>query len=276
MGIYDKEVSEKLGKEAVEEILKDAQSGHISPQQMDDVAKALEPPEILGNHKRRGNSGADEMREILSDWCQLSDSFHDMSGKDALCLLIRVFKEAPVSLKPLAYRLEKLLTKGKEYLEPQNLKFFLCAPAFNGFELLCEDTFYPGTPTSPSPSEGNDSDRYKQRSTPRDNHVMRYHSLERHRDESKPYKKDWISASRTSEQSDPPNLSSPYNSQRSYQNHSDTFIPGPFHQRQDSYQSLEPESPEVNQGGRSHVQHPDSTTLHAPLMQSPGSLSLAP
>ena len=128
MGIYDKEVSEKLGKEAVEEILKDAQSGHISPQQMDDVAKALEPPEILGNHKRRGNSGADEMREILSDWCQLSDSFHDMSGKDALCLLIRVFKEAPVSLKPLAYRLEKLLTKSKEYLELQNFNFFFAPP----------------------------------------------------------------------------------------------------------------------------------------------------
>ena len=108
--MYDRQVSEKLGEDAVKEILKDTERGLITPQQMKDIAKRLGPPDkILGNHKRRGKVGADEMREILSDWCLLSDSFYDLSSEGALRLLIRIFKEDPVSLKPLARRLEKLL-----------------------------------------------------------------------------------------------------------------------------------------------------------------------
>ena len=56
--------------------------------------------------------GRDEMREILSDWCQLSDNFHEMSSEEALRLLIKIFKEKPVSLKPLASRLEKSFLSG--------------------------------------------------------------------------------------------------------------------------------------------------------------------
>ena len=112
MGMYDREVSEKLGEDAVKEILKDAEGGLITKQHMEDIAKGLEPPKILGNHKRRGKDGANEMRDILSDWCEHSESFHDMTGEDALRLLIRIFKENTVSLKPLARRLEGLLVKG--------------------------------------------------------------------------------------------------------------------------------------------------------------------
>ena len=111
--MYDKQVSEKLGEGAVKEILNDAAGGLITPQQMEDIAKGLGPPDnILGNHKHRVKVGADEMREILSDWCEYSDSFHDLSGEGALRLLIRIFKEDHISLKPLARRLEKLLGKG--------------------------------------------------------------------------------------------------------------------------------------------------------------------
>ena len=50
MGMYDKEVSEKLGEDAVKEILDDARSGFISRQQMEDVAKP-----VLGRSLSRGH-----------------------------------------------------------------------------------------------------------------------------------------------------------------------------------------------------------------------------
>ena len=126
MGMYEKEVSEKLGEDAVNEILKAARSGHISPQQMEDVAKLLEPPVVLGNHKRRGKVGEYEMRDILSDWCQHSDSFHDLSREGALRLLIGIFKEDPVSLKPLAHRLEELLVRGQFHTHTPGQRLKLC------------------------------------------------------------------------------------------------------------------------------------------------------
>ena len=80
MGTYDDDVEEKLGNNAFNLILSYAESGKINNQQVADIAKELEPSVILGNHKRRGNkTGRNEMREILSDWCQFSDSFGAMS-----------------------------------------------------------------------------------------------------------------------------------------------------------------------------------------------------
>ena len=112
MGMYDRQVSERLGEDAVKEILKDVEGGLITSQQMKDIARGLGPPDtILGNHKRRGKDGRDEMREILSDWCQLSDSFHNMTEEDALRLLIRIFKEDPVSLKPRVFHKNTFSTK---------------------------------------------------------------------------------------------------------------------------------------------------------------------
>ena len=72
---------------------------------MEDIAKGLGPPaKVLGNHIQKEKAGGDEMQDLLSDWCQHSDSFHEMSSEGALCLLIRIFKENTVSLKPLARR----------------------------------------------------------------------------------------------------------------------------------------------------------------------------
>ena len=126
MGMYDRQVSEKLGEVAVQEILKGAEGGLITKQHMEDIAKGLEPAKILGNHKQRGNVGADEMREILSDWCLLSDSFYDLSSEGALRLLIRIFKEDPVSLKPLAHRLEELLVRGQFHTHTPGQRLKLC------------------------------------------------------------------------------------------------------------------------------------------------------
>lgn len=116
MGIYDDNVEDKLGKGAVNLILSDAESGKITDQQMADIAKGLGPPAIFGNHQRREmkekKTGRDEMREILSDWCQHSDSFGAMSGNDALSHLISIFNGKAVSLKPLASSLEQLLHRG--------------------------------------------------------------------------------------------------------------------------------------------------------------------
>ena len=46
--------------------------------------------------------------DILSDWYELSNSFHDMSSEGALCLLIRIFKKNTASLKPLRPQIRKL------------------------------------------------------------------------------------------------------------------------------------------------------------------------
>ena len=114
MGTYDDDVEEKLGNNAFNLILSYAESGKINNQQVADIAKELEPSVILGNHKRRGNkTGRNEMREILSDWCQFSDSFGAMSGNEALMRhLISIFNGKTVSLKPLASSFEKLLHRG--------------------------------------------------------------------------------------------------------------------------------------------------------------------
>ena len=46
MGRYDKEVSEKLGKDALQEIFKDAERDLINKQQMEDIEKGLGPPAL--------------------------------------------------------------------------------------------------------------------------------------------------------------------------------------------------------------------------------------
>ena len=53
MGKYDRQVSEKLWEDAVKEILNDAEGGLITKQNMEDIAKCLEPTKILENHIRK-------------------------------------------------------------------------------------------------------------------------------------------------------------------------------------------------------------------------------
>ena len=120
MQAYDRNVKEKLGTDAYRLILHEVDSGVICDQKMRDIAKGLYPAEvkIVGNHQRRISGGAKcdahEMRSILSDWWLLGDLL-EISKEEALQRLVMVFREDPVTLKPLATELAKLLPKGDDH-----------------------------------------------------------------------------------------------------------------------------------------------------------------
>ena len=120
MQAYDRNVKEKLGTDAYRLILREVDSGVICDQKMRDIAKGLYPAEvkIVGNHQRRilggCKSDAHEMRSILSDWWLFGD-LHEISKEQALQRLVMVFREEPVTLKPLATGLAKLLPKGNDH-----------------------------------------------------------------------------------------------------------------------------------------------------------------
>ena len=119
MQAYDRDVKEKLGTDAYSLILREVDSGVICHQKMRDIAKGVHPEvKIVGNHLRRisdgGKSDSYEMRSILSDWWLFGD-LHEISKEEALQRLVMVFREEPVTLKPLATALAKLLPKGNDH-----------------------------------------------------------------------------------------------------------------------------------------------------------------
>ena len=119
MQAYDRNVKEKLGTDAYRLILHEVDSGVICDQKMRDIAKGLHPAvKIVGNHHRRilggGKCDAHEMRSILSNWWLFGD-LHEIAKEEALQRLVMVFREDPVTLKPLATELAKLLPKGDDH-----------------------------------------------------------------------------------------------------------------------------------------------------------------
>ena len=110
-------------------ILCDVDSGVICDQKMRDIAKGLHPAvKIVGNHQRRILGGckcdAHEMRSILSDWWLFGD-LHEIAKEEALQRLVMVFREDPVTLKPLATELAKLLPKGNDHGKVENIFFII-------------------------------------------------------------------------------------------------------------------------------------------------------
>ena len=119
MQAYDREVKDKLGTDAYRLILREVDSGVICNQKMRDIARGLHSEvKIVGNHQRRirdgGKSDAHEMRNILSDWWQYGDLL-EISREEALQKLVMVLREEPVTLKPLATALAKLLPNGNNH-----------------------------------------------------------------------------------------------------------------------------------------------------------------
>ena len=139
MQAYDREVKDKLGT-AYRLILREVDSGVICNQKMIDIARGLHSEvKIVGNHQRRilagGESDAHEMRNILSDWWLLGD-LHEISKEEALQKLVMVLREEPVTLKPLATALAKLLPNGNNYGKLVNNHYiFLSDLVYLGFDI---------------------------------------------------------------------------------------------------------------------------------------------
>ena len=111
MGLYDREVKEKLGEEVVKMILDAVESAEITKQKMEDIAQGL-GPKVSGGHSRRNESDSPEMRKILSDW--YLDELYDMSGDEGVHKLVALLEGEDICLKPLALRLRSYLDKKNE------------------------------------------------------------------------------------------------------------------------------------------------------------------
>ena len=114
MGIYDKEVKERLGDESWSVILESVNRGAIDAQKMKDIAQQMSP-KVGGNHKRRMQAGMNdqsEMREVLSGWWE--EEMHDMDRNAVFDKLVTIFGSDTVSLSALAERLKKVKSDFEE------------------------------------------------------------------------------------------------------------------------------------------------------------------
>ena len=116
MGLNDEKVKEIIGEEVWDILHQSVTSGELEPLKMREVARKLHPT-VGGAHLRRtgptGKRESDwhEMREILNDWYQ--QELFEYAGEWALGRLVDIFNSEAVMLRPLAYRMEKLMNKGK-------------------------------------------------------------------------------------------------------------------------------------------------------------------
>ena len=110
MGIYDRDVKQRLGKDAFNYILDCVKRGTISAQHMKDISSQLHS-HVLGNHLRRVESGKAcdeaEFRSILSDW--FKEELYDLEQKAALTRLTSIFRSSLVNLPVEGKKLEKFL-----------------------------------------------------------------------------------------------------------------------------------------------------------------------
>ena len=102
MGLYDKEVKERLGDETYNAILEYVIKGQISNQKLTDFAQQL-GQSISGNQSRWGKCDEAAMREVLSDWW--NESLFELEQHKALDMLEKIFDTRPVFLRPLAKQL---------------------------------------------------------------------------------------------------------------------------------------------------------------------------
>ena len=112
MGIYDEEVTKKVGKDELDLILEAVIACQIDNTKMQDIAQKLDV-KVGGSHRRRGGSDEDEMRNIFSDWYQNVIYKHEWERVTILTEIIKILKDPSVSLNPLAGKLEQCLVVTK-------------------------------------------------------------------------------------------------------------------------------------------------------------------
>ena len=119
MGVYERQVKERLGSKKFERILIAVRLGHIGRDEMDTVATELGGT-ILGNHKRRledrGAPDQHEMKRILCDFYK--EEGHAMTGEEMCQRLSEAFKAAGV-LDPIVCQDNKETTNKQEKKEVQ-------------------------------------------------------------------------------------------------------------------------------------------------------------
>ena len=114
--VYDRDASQRMGKEAYEYILEKVSRGVITAQHFNDISAQLHP-HVRGSHLRRVGAGRmcdeAEFRCMLSDW--FGQEMYDLDQRTVLKRLITIFCSAAVSLPEVGKAL-------KQCLENENLK----------------------------------------------------------------------------------------------------------------------------------------------------------
>ena len=91
MGLHDREVIQKLGREAYEYILETVSCGIIGAQHMKDISQQLHR-HVAGDHIRRVEQGSKcdeaEFRNILGDW--FSKEMYKLDQETALTRLVTI------------------------------------------------------------------------------------------------------------------------------------------------------------------------------------------
>ena len=113
--MYRRSVEGLLGKDVIACIFEYVRQGMINEQQISDIARLLEsdksvdqPNILFGNHKRRmardrNRASDEEMREILSDWWNIS--CYQMTRETAMDALIKALSHSDVNCRPLVARI---------------------------------------------------------------------------------------------------------------------------------------------------------------------------
>ena len=92
MGVYTKEVKEKLGDDVWEKIMTNVDEGVINENNMKEIAFSL-TNKVGGNQTRRTNFDVHAMSDILTDW--YSEELFELNTEAALKKLHDIF------LKPI-------------------------------------------------------------------------------------------------------------------------------------------------------------------------------
>ena len=108
MGIYDEEVTKKIGKDELDLILEAVIACHIDKNKMQDIAQKLDVG-VGGSHRMRGGSDEPELRNIFSDWFQNVMYKDEWDRVRILTEIVKILKDPSVSLNPLAGKLEQCL-----------------------------------------------------------------------------------------------------------------------------------------------------------------------
>ena len=106
---------DKLGDEIWKKVLNGVDRGEIEAQQMKDIVLKLLPEKGWARHNARmknptRTADSEEMAQILEDWWarEPDAGLHTLSSTEAAEKLVTILKCDDVSLKPLAWNLEKI------------------------------------------------------------------------------------------------------------------------------------------------------------------------